>query len=82
MKQINDRFSFDKIFRSLLEEGYSHEEAKEEIMIVYSLSTLVFQERIENESYFNISTNKEMEDLKELKNEAYNKILACNHSLN
>ena len=73
MKQINDRFNFDKLFRELMFKGYSHEEAKDFMIHNYSLGILVFQERIENESYRKISANEEMNDLIELKTRIYNR---------
>ncbi len=71
MKEINDRFTFDKLFRELIYNEYSFEEAKEFIMNNYSLSILVFQERIENGFYKNISLCEESKDLMELRNSIY-----------
>ncbi len=48
MEWINDRFCFDNLFRKLLQKNYSNKEAKNYILNNYSLSALVFQERIEN----------------------------------
>lgn len=78
MEQINDRFTFDDIFRQLLNDGCSNEEAGEFILNNFSLSALVFQERIENLSYQYISANEKMsKDLLELKEGIVRKIL-CN----
>ena len=71
MKEINDRFTFDKLFRELMRNEYSHEEAKDFLINNYSLNILVFQERIENEFYKKISLTEEMEDLIELKTSIY-----------
>jgi hypothetical protein len=72
---INDRFSFDKVFKVLLQNGFSHEETKDFIMNNYLLSALVFQERIENLFYMNISCIENISsDLLELRNEIFNKI--------
>ena len=72
MKLINDRFTFDNLFRKLLQEKCNHEEAKEFIINDYSLSAMVYQERIENDFYKKISIDEESEDLIELKNEIFN----------
>ena len=71
MECINDRFTFDNLFRKLLQENYSIEEAKDFLVNHYSLSALVFQERIENEFYKKISLFEDSKDLLELKNEIY-----------
>lgn len=44
MRQINDRITFDNLFRGLLLEGYSHEEVKGILMNNYAVNLLVFQE--------------------------------------
>jgi hypothetical protein len=73
MNWINDRFTFDNRFRILKKEGFSFQEAKDFILNNYSLSTLVIQERIENDFYKKISCDKIMsEDLFLLKNKVYN----------
>lgn len=78
MEQINDRFTFDDVFRQLLNDGCSNEEAREFILNNFSLSALVFQERIENLSYLYISANEKMsKDLLELKEGIVRKILCC-----
>lgn len=73
MDSINDRFTFDRMFRFLLRKNCSREEAKDIIMSKYSLGLLVFLERIENGYYEEISLEVESKDLLELKNEIFNK---------
>ena len=69
-----DRFTFDKIFRLLLRNDYTKEEAKEIILHNCFLSILVFQERIYNNYYKQIKIEEEFsEDLIKLKNEIFNK---------
>jgi len=75
MKCINDRFAFDDLYKKFLHENYSHEEAKDLILNNYSLSTLVFQERIENNYYKKIKINEESKDLIELKKKIYKELL-------
>jgi hypothetical protein len=75
MEWINDRFCFDNLFRKLLQKNYSNKEAKNYILNNYSLSALVFQERIENNFYKKIAIDNESEDLITLKNKIYRKIL-------
>jgi len=58
MKQINDRFSFDCLFRKLIKKNFTKSEALDYILNNYSLSTLVFQERIENKFYKKIKTDE------------------------
>ena len=67
-KEINDRFTFDDLFRLLLRSGFTHREAKDVILINCSLSALVFQTRIENRYYLKISEQLS-KDLLELRNE-------------
>ena len=74
-KKCFDRFTFDKIFKELLRQNYSHDEAKEIIFFNCSLSTLVFQERFENNFYKDISLFKESSDLIKLKNDMLSVIL-------
>jgi hypothetical protein len=70
---INDRFTFDKVFKMLLQRGFSHEKAKDFLMNNYSLSALAFQERIENKFYMNISCDENnSSDLVELRKEVFN----------
>ena len=71
-----DRFTFDKIFRFLLNHDHSHEEAKDQIFFSCSLSALVLQERIHNRYYRKIKVEEEMsKDLLALKNDIERKIL-------
>jgi hypothetical protein len=79
MKRINDRFSFDNLFKRLLCENYSHIEAKDFILSNYSLSAYVFQDRIENNFYDRIKVNQVSEDLIELKNKIYREIIVTNN---
>ena len=60
--QINDRFSFDYLFRQLLQSGFGHEESKDIIINRSSLSALVSQERIENGYYLKLSTQELVAD--------------------
>ena len=60
--QINDRFSFDYLFRRLLQLGFGHEESRDIIVSCFSLSALVSQERIENGYYLRLSTQKLVAD--------------------
>lgn len=74
-RQINDRFTFDNLFRCCLRLGLVHEECKEVILSNCSLSALVFQERIENKYYLGISEqDKLLIDLVELRNEIFAKL--------
>ncbi|MDY0077613.1 MAG: hypothetical protein RBR87_10090 [Bacteroidales bacterium] len=68
-----DRFTFDIIFRKLLMNDYSHEEAKDIILNNCSLSSLVLQERIYNSYYKRINIEEKISaDLLKLKNEIFN----------
>ena len=68
--EIYDRFSFDNLFRSLLNSGFEDEEALDFILCNCLLSTLVFQERIYNKYYLNITTkNTISDDLVALRNQ-------------
>jgi len=74
--KVYDRFTFDKVFRFLLSNGYQREETKDIIMHNCTLSALVSQERIHNEYYYKISLDEEVsEDLMELMNKAKENIL-------
>ena len=67
---VFDRFTFDYLFKRLLADGYDHEEAKDIILYSCALSTLVTQERWDNEYYLEISVEDEIApDLAELKRE-------------
>jgi hypothetical protein len=52
---VYECFMFENLFRLLLKNGLDHEEALSFILANCSLSALVFQERIHNEAYQNIS---------------------------
>jgi len=68
--QVFDRFTFDYLFKRLLADGYDNEEAKDIILYNCALSTLVTQERLDNEYYLEISVQDEIApDLAELKKE-------------
>ena len=68
-----DRFTFDRIFRFLLEKGASHKEAKDYILFNCSLSLIIFQERIDNGYYKKIKVNEKVsEDLLKLQNDIFN----------
>ena len=70
--QCFDRFTFDRIFKYLLSKDFSHEEAKDLILINCSLSSIIFQERIYNNYYKIIQENEGIsEDLKKYKNEIF-----------
>jgi len=71
--EIYDRFSFDYLFRLLLVEGFDAEESITFILNNCRISTLVYQERIENEYYKQISiSNKLSDDLRDLIKEIFN----------
>ena len=72
--EVYDRFTFDYLFRNLLQDGYDHEEAKDIIIHNCALSTLVMQERIYNNHYLEISVREQIsDDLLELVNEIFSK---------
>lgn len=73
--EIYDRFSFDKLFRLLLTEGYDAEEALRYILNNCKLSALIFQERIYNKYYKRISVDETIStDLKILRQEIFDNI--------
>lgn len=77
-----DRFTFDKVFKLLLLQSFSNEEAKDIILFNCYLSAIIFQERIDNGFYKKIKIDDDIsEDLKEMKNEFFNSIIA-KHNLN
>ena len=76
-----DRFTFDKYMRLLITAGYSREEANDYILANCFLSTLVYQERIENKYYLDIS-NKMSPDLVRLKKEIASKFSSWKTSNN
>jgi hypothetical protein len=55
---VYDRFTFDDLFRLLLKNGLDDEEGLSFILGNCSLSALVFQERIYNEAYQDISEDE------------------------
>ena len=72
MRQINDRFTFDSLFRKLLKASLNKKEALNHILNGYSLSALVDQERVENKYYRKIKFNEAISaDLLDLKNEFF-----------
>ncbi len=72
--KVFDRFTFDYLFKRLLSDGYDNEEAKDIILYNCALSTLVTQERIDNEYYWEIFVNDVIApDLLEIQREEFNK---------
>ncbi len=70
--EVYDRFTFDYVFKRLLKDGYSHEEAKDVILNSCALSALVLQKRIHNDFYLEINEDDVISaDLLELRNEIY-----------
>jgi hypothetical protein len=66
---IYDRVSFDNVFRVLLNNDFEYEEALNFILCNCSLSAIIFQERIYNNYYLNISTEETIsKDLIDLRN--------------
>ncbi|MBI4843009.1 MAG: hypothetical protein HY809_01625 [Nitrospirae bacterium] len=51
MYVVYDRFTFDDLFRSLLANGYYHEDAMYFMLANCSMSAIVFQERLHNRKY-------------------------------
>ena len=75
-QEVFDRFTFDFLFKRLLADGYDHEEAKDIILYNCALSTLVMQERLDNEYYREISVNDVIApDLLEFQREILDKAL-------
>jgi len=69
-----DRFTFDKIFRFLLSQDFSQEDAKDLILCNCALSAIIFQERIYNDYYKRITESEFIsEDLQQLEIEIFNK---------
>ncbi|MGD1007725.1 MAG: hypothetical protein ABR980_10900 [Ignavibacteriaceae bacterium] len=60
--EIFDRFKFDHFFKILLKNGFDNDEALNFILNNCKLSTLVYQERIENEFYKRMSANDKLSD--------------------
>ena len=74
--EVFDRFTFDHLFKRLLADGYDNEEAKDIILYNCALSTLVTQERIDNEYYWEILVNDVIApDLLDIYREEFNKAL-------
>ncbi len=74
-----DRFTFDEIFRFLLNHGLLHEEAKDLILFHCSLSAIIFQERIDNNFYKSISILETIsKDLQQYMTDILNKSLRLN----
>jgi len=60
--EIYDRFSFDNVFRLLLNNDFEYEDALDVILGNCSLSALVFQERVYNKYYLNIYPEDKISD--------------------
>ena len=74
--EVFDRFTFDYLFKKLLADGYNNEEAKDIILYNCALSTLVTQERIDNEYYWEISESDTIApDLLQLREQIWSQIL-------
>ncbi len=74
--EVFDRFTFDYLFKRLLADGYDNEEAKDIILYNCALSTLVTQERIDNDYYLEIFESDTIApDLLQLREEIANQIL-------
>ena len=72
--KVFDRFTFDYLFKRLLADGYEHEEAKDIILYNCALSTLVTQERLDNDYYLEMSVSDGMApDLLDMYREEFNK---------
>ena len=71
---VFDRFTFDYLFKRLLADGYDNEEAKDIILYNCALSTLVMQERLYNDYYWEISVDDIITpDLLDMYREEFNK---------
>ena len=74
--EVFDRFTFDYLFKRLLADGYDNEEAKDIILYNCALSTLVTQERIDNEYYLEIcESDTTAPDLLQLREQIWSQIL-------
>ena len=72
--EVFDRFTFDDLFKRLLADGYDHEDTRNVIMYNCALSTLVTQERVDNDYYLEISVDDRMApDLLDMYREAFKK---------
>jgi hypothetical protein len=77
--RVFDRFTFDCLFKKLLMDGYSNEQAKDLILFNFELSLLVIQERLDNGYYLEIKADDNMApDILNLYREALIKVLAEN----
>jgi len=73
---VFDRFTFDYLFKRLLADGYDNEEAKDIILYNCALSTIVTQERIDNDYYLEISESDTIApDLLQLREQILSQIL-------
>jgi len=71
---VFDRFTFDYLFKRLLADGYDNEESKDIILYNCALSTIVTQERLYNEYYWEISVDDIIApDLLDMYREAFSK---------
>jgi hypothetical protein len=77
---VFDRFTLDYLFKRLLADGYDNEESKDIILYNCALSTLVTQERIDNDYYLEISISDGMApDLLDMYREEFNKAVFNNN---
>ncbi len=73
---VFDRFTFDYLFKRLLADGYDNEESKDIILYNCALSTLVTQERIDNDYYWEIcESDTTAPDLLQLREQIWSQIL-------
>ena len=74
--EVFGRFTFDYLFKRLLADGYDNKEAKDIILYNCALSTLVTQERIDNEYYLEIcESDTTAPDLLQLREQIWSQIL-------
>jgi len=72
--EVFGRFTFDDLFKRLLADGYDNEEAKDIILYNCALSTLVTQERLDNDYYLEMTVSDGMApDLLDMYREAFKK---------
>jgi len=72
--EVFGRFTFDYLFKRLLADGYDNEEAKDIILYNCALSTLVTQERLDNDYYLEMTVSDGMApDLLDMYREEFNK---------
>jgi len=75
--EIYDRFSFDNLFRLLLNSSFEDDEALDFVLCNCSLSAIVFQERIYNKYYLSLSTeNTTSDDLVALRSQSLFELVA------